>query len=70
LIRDQRDRRDLDRRLNDEMVLTLSASGTADDVAGRINTLLEAGLKQAGLFPSAADGDASGAILQTIAALS
>jgi hypothetical protein len=52
------------------MVLTLSASGTADDVAGRINTLLEAGLKKAVLFPLAADGDASGAILQTIEALS
>jgi alkanesulfonate monooxygenase SsuD/methylene tetrahydromethanopterin reductase-like flavin-dependent oxidoreductase (luciferase family) len=68
-MRDQRDRRDLDHRLNDEMVLTLSASGTADDVAGRINTLLEAGL-QAVLFPLTADGDARGAILQTIEALS
>jgi alkanesulfonate monooxygenase SsuD/methylene tetrahydromethanopterin reductase-like flavin-dependent oxidoreductase (luciferase family) len=69
LIRDQRDRRDLDHRLNDEMVSTQSASGTADDVAGRINTLLEAGLKQAVLFSLAADGDASGALLQTIEAL-
>jgi alkanesulfonate monooxygenase SsuD/methylene tetrahydromethanopterin reductase-like flavin-dependent oxidoreductase (luciferase family) len=69
-MRDQRDRRDLNHRLNDEMVLTLSASGTADDVADWINTLLEAGLKQAVLFPLAADGDASGAILQTIEALS
>ena len=58
------------RAVSDEMVLTLSASGTADDVAGRINTLLEAGLKQAVLFPLAADGDARGAILQTIEALS
>jgi alkanesulfonate monooxygenase SsuD/methylene tetrahydromethanopterin reductase-like flavin-dependent oxidoreductase (luciferase family) len=52
------------------MVLTLSASGTADDVAARISALLKAGLKQAVLFPLAADGDASGAILRTIEALS
>ena len=58
------------RAVSDEMVLTLSASGTADDVAGNINTLLEAGLKQAVLFPLAADGDGSGAILRTIEALS
>jgi 5,10-methylenetetrahydromethanopterin reductase len=56
--------------VSDEMVLTLSATGTADDVAGTISTLLEAGLKQAVLFPFAADGDARGAILRTIEALS
>ena len=56
--------------LIDEMVLTLSAAGTADDVAARISALLKAGLKQAVLFPLAADGDASGAILRTIEALS
>jgi alkanesulfonate monooxygenase SsuD/methylene tetrahydromethanopterin reductase-like flavin-dependent oxidoreductase (luciferase family) len=58
------------RAVSDEMVLTLSASGTADDVAARISALLKAGLKQAVLFPLAADGDASGAILRTIEALS
>jgi hypothetical protein len=52
------------RAVSDEMVLTLSATGTADDVAAQINALLEAGLKQAVLFPLAADGDARGAILQ------
>jgi hypothetical protein len=50
------------RAVSDEMVLTLSATGTADDVAAQINALLEAGLKQAVLFPLAADG--RGAILQ------
>ena len=58
------------RAVSDEMVLTPSASGTADDVAARISALLKAGLKQAVLFPLAADGDASGAILRTIEALS
>src|SRR5262245_24609672 len=58
------------RAVSDEMVLTLSASGTADDVAARISALLKAGLKQAVLFPLAVDGDASGAILRTIEALS
>ena len=58
------------RAVSDEMVLTLSAAGTADDVAARISVLLKAGLKQAVLFPLAVDGDASGAILQTIEALS
>ena len=51
------------RAVSDEMVLTLSASGTADDVAARISALLK-------VFPLAADGDASGAILRTIEALS
>ena len=58
------------RALSDEMVLTLSAAGTADDVATRISALLKAGLKQAVLFPLAVDGGASGAILRTIEALS
>src|SRR5262250_4003801 len=58
------------RAVSDEMVLTLSASGTADDVAARISALFKAGLKQAVLFPLAVDGDASGAILRTIEALS
>ena len=58
------------RAVSDEMVLTLSASGTADDVAARISALLKAGLKQAMLFPLAVNGDASGAILRTIEALS
>ena len=40
------------RAVSDEMVLTLSAAGTADDVAARISALLKAGLKQAVLFPS------------------
>jgi hypothetical protein len=51
------------------MVSTLSATGTADDVAARIATLFEAGLKQAVLFPFAMNGDAKSAILRTIAAL-
>ena len=58
------------RVVSDEMVLKLSVSGTADDVAARISALLKAGLKQAVLFPLAADGDAIGAILRTIEALS
>jgi alkanesulfonate monooxygenase SsuD/methylene tetrahydromethanopterin reductase-like flavin-dependent oxidoreductase (luciferase family) len=58
------------RAVSDEMVLTFSASGTPDDVACKINILLKAGLKQAVLFPLAADGDASGAVLRTIEALS
>ena len=58
------------RAVSDEMVLTLSAAGTADDVAARISALLNAGLKQAVLFPFAVDDDASGAILRTIEALS
>jgi alkanesulfonate monooxygenase SsuD/methylene tetrahydromethanopterin reductase-like flavin-dependent oxidoreductase (luciferase family) len=58
------------RAVSDEMVLTLSAAGTADDVAARISALLKAGLKQAVLFPLAVDGDASGAILRTIEAIS
>ena len=49
------------RAVSGEMVLTLSAAGTADDVAARISALLKAGLKQAVLFPLAVDGDASGA---------
>ena len=40
------------RAVSDEMVLTLSAAGTADDVAARVSALLKAGLKQAVLFPS------------------
>jgi len=55
--------------VSDDMVSTLSATGTPDDVAARISALLEAGLKQAVLFPFAADGDAKTAILRTIAAL-
>jgi len=58
------------RAVSDEMVLTLSASGTADDVAARISALFKAGLKQAVLFPLAVDGDASGAIPRMIEALS
>jgi len=56
------------RAVSDEMVLTFSAAGTADDVAARISTLLKVGLKQA--VPLAVDGDASGAILRMIEALS
>jgi hypothetical protein len=58
------------RAVSDEMVLTLSAAGTADDVATRISVLLKVGLKQAVLFPLAEDSDASGAIHRTIEALS
>ena len=58
------------RTISDGMVFALSATGTPDDVAARINTLIEAGLKQAVLFPLAVNGDAKGAILQTIEALS
>lgn len=56
--------------VSDEMVATLSASGSADDVAGRIKVLLDAGLKQAVIFPFAADGSAKEAITTTIEALS
>src|SRR5216683_3403878 len=41
------------RAVSDEMVSALSASGTADDVAARIGALLDAGLKQAVIFPFA-----------------
>ena len=37
------------RAVSDEMVLTLSAAGTADDVPARISALLKVGLKQAAL---------------------
>src|SRR5262249_35873381 len=57
------------RAVSDEMVLTLSASGTADDVAARISALFKAGLKQAGLVPLAAHGWASGGIRRTIEVL-
>ena len=40
------------RAVSDEMALTLSAAGTADDVAARISALLKAGLKQAGAVSS------------------
>jgi hypothetical protein len=56
------------RAVSYEMVLTLSAAGTADAVAARISALLKAGLKQAVLFRLAVDDDASGAILRTIEA--
>ena len=58
------------RAVTDEMVLTLSATGTPDDVASRLDALLGAGLKQAVLFPFAADGDAKTAILRTVEGLS
>ena len=54
------------RAVTDEMVLTLSATGTPDDVALRLDALLQAGLKQAVLFPLSTDGDAKSAILRTI----
>jgi hypothetical protein len=47
------------RAVSDEMVLTLSAAGTADDAAARISALFKVDLKQAALFPLAVDGDAS-----------
>jgi hypothetical protein len=53
------------------MVAALSASGTADDVATKIGTLLNAGLKQAVIFPYPVDGaGAKEAIIETILALS
>jgi len=58
------------RAVTDEMVLALSATGTPDDVALRLDGLLQAGLKQAVLFPISADGDAKSAILRTIECLS
>ena len=59
------------RAVSDEMVSALSASGTADDVAAKIDELLSAGLKQAVIFPfAAAKGDAKEAIIETIEALS
>jgi hypothetical protein len=44
--------------VTDEMVLALSATGTPDDIALRLDALLQAALKQAVLFPIWADGDA------------
>jgi len=58
------------RAVTDEMVLALSATGTPDDIALRLDALLQAGLKQAVLFPISADGDAKSAILRTIEFLS
>lgn len=58
------------RAVTDEMVLTLSATGTPDDVAQRLDALLQAGLKQAVLFPVSADSVAKTAILRTIEFLS
>lgn len=58
------------RAVTDEMVLTLSATGTPDDVALRLHALFRAGLKQAALFPFSTDGDAKAAILRTIEFLS
>jgi 5,10-methylenetetrahydromethanopterin reductase len=58
------------RAVSDEMVSALSASGTADDVAARIGALLDAGLKQAVIFPFPAEGGAKDAIIATIEALS
>jgi alkanesulfonate monooxygenase SsuD/methylene tetrahydromethanopterin reductase-like flavin-dependent oxidoreductase (luciferase family) len=58
------------RAVTDEMVLALSATGTPDDVALRLEALLRAGLKQAILFPVPADGDPKTAILRTIQFLS
>jgi alkanesulfonate monooxygenase SsuD/methylene tetrahydromethanopterin reductase-like flavin-dependent oxidoreductase (luciferase family) len=58
------------RAVTDEMVLALSATGTPDDIALRLDALLQAGLKQAVLFPVPADGDAKTAIVRTIECLS
>ena len=55
--------------VSSEMVFALSATGTPDDVAAKISTLFEAGLKQAVLFPLSVDGNAKGAIMRTIEAL-
>jgi len=54
------------RAVTDEMVLALSATGTPDDIALRLDALLRAGLKQAVLFPLSTDDDAKSAILRTI----
>ena len=43
--------------VNDDMVATFSASGTPDDVARKLNDLLDCGLQQLVLYPYAADGD-------------
>lgn len=56
--------------VSDEMVSTLSASGTPDDVAGKIGALLNAGLKQAVVFPFTPEGRTKEAIIETIEALS
>jgi alkanesulfonate monooxygenase SsuD/methylene tetrahydromethanopterin reductase-like flavin-dependent oxidoreductase (luciferase family) len=59
------------RAVSDDMVSALSASGTAEDVAAKIDELLRAGLKQAVIFPFAAAGcGAKEAIIETIEALS
>jgi alkanesulfonate monooxygenase SsuD/methylene tetrahydromethanopterin reductase-like flavin-dependent oxidoreductase (luciferase family) len=58
------------RAVTDEMVSALSASGTAGDAAARIDALLNAGLKQAVIFPFPAEGSAKEAIIETIEALS
>jgi 5,10-methylenetetrahydromethanopterin reductase len=59
------------RAVTDEMVATLSASGTADDVAARITRLFGAGLKQAVLLPfPAVEGSTKDAIIETVMSLS
>jgi len=59
------------RAVSDEMVLTLSAAGTADDVAAKISAFAQGG-PQSGGAVSCRGGwrRASGAILRTIEALS
>ena len=58
------------RAVSDEMVLALRATGTPDDIALRLDALLQGGLKQAVLFPLSTGGDAKSAILRTIELLS
>jgi 5,10-methylenetetrahydromethanopterin reductase len=58
------------RAVTDQMVAAFSASGTADDVAARIDALLNAGLDQAVIFPFPVTGSAKEAIIATIDALS
>ena len=58
------------RAVTDGMVLALSAAGTQDDIALRLDALPRAGQKQAVLFPVPVDGDPKTAIFRTIQFLS
>jgi hypothetical protein len=55
------------RAVSDEMLLTLSAAGAADDGAARIS-VAQGGPQAGGAVPVAVDGDAGRAILRTIGA--
>lgn len=52
--------------VHDQMVATLSVSGTPDDVVRQIEPYLASGLKQIVLYPYGAEGDTRQTILDAI----